>query len=353
MSMEALFLPYADRELTASLNGLFLAQAGGICRLGSEEWRITLEPPVFPACWRVWAYFRWGANPVSAFADALPPSEDVFPGVPPALLPMLPSELIAAGLEAWLGQALDAFSAEAQRPNPPLVLEEGGFGEKEVSRAGDMLGFLLQRVSDGACLRGVLAFTPEAAKPLAELADAFSARPKANWDKLPVSVRREIGVCMLRLAELASLNPGDIVFPEDYFPQSLGGPRLSVDSAGSGTLHFFTQEQERTITVRGWHMSEAETESSGAETAISKEVLPEEYMGELSVRVLLELDALTLPLSVLRDMRVGYVLETGKGVESPVTIRVGGKIVGTGELLDVAGRVGVRIRTMRPEIYSG
>jgi type III secretion protein Q len=265
---------------------------------------------------------------------------------------MLPPELIAAGLEAWLGQALDAFSAGTQRPNHPLILEEAGLGEKEASHAGDMLGFLLQRASDGAAVRGVLAFTPEAAQPLAELAAAFPALPMADWDRLPVAIRREIGVCTLLLAELISLNPGDIVFPEEYFPQSPGGPRLSVDSAEGGTLHFLCLQQNSTLTIRGWQMSEAETEmrdeETGGKTAISEGPLPEACIDELSVRVTLELDALILPLSTLREMRAGYVLETGKGVENPVTIRIGGKIVGTGELLDVAGRVGVRIRAMRP-----
>jgi type III secretion protein Q len=208
----------------------------------------------------------------------------------------------------------------------------------------------LQRASDGAAVRGVLAFTPEAAPPLAELATAFPAHPAPGWDRLPVAVRREIGVSTLLFAELISLNPGDIIFPENYFPKSLGGPRLGVDSAGGGTLHFLCLKRDSTLTIRGWQMSEAETEITevrGEETAISEGPLPEESIDELSVKVILELDALTLPLSTLREMRAGYVLETGKGVESPVTIRVGGKIVGTGEVLDVAGRVGVRIRTMR------
>jgi type III secretion protein Q len=158
--------------------------------------------------------------------------------------------------------------------------------------------------------------------------------------------------------ELRSLRPGDILFPDDYFPRSLGGPRLSLALADGGQLLISGRAQGSAFTLGGWRIMNAENpapentaeaaDQERPEVSESGERLPEELIDEVAVPVLLELDSLTLPLAAIRAFKPGYVLETGRSVESPVTIRVAGRVVGTGELLDVAGRVGVRLRSLKP-----
>ncbi len=350
--MERLFLPYAERALIVACNALFLARPEGMRRLGVEEWRFSLHPPSFPARWRAWASFRWGEARVLAFADGVPPTVDLFPGVPAALVPELPPVLLAAGLEAWLGPALDAFASLPGGPGAPLILEEAGAGAKEAEYAGDMVGFTVTRMPDGAAVRGALAFTPDAASLLRDLAGALpAALPEAREDPL-LRASLEAGLCFLTPAELASLRPGDIVFPDEYFPRGLGGPRLSLGQAAGGAVHFICRADGPVLTLKGWHMSET-TQAADApppqNEAQDSGPLPEERIDDLSVQVVLELDSLLLPLGTVKAMREGYVLETGKSTDSPVTIRVSGRAVGTGELLDVNGRVGVRIRRMNGE----
>ena len=349
--MERLFLPYAEKRLIEAQNALMLAGPEGAWLEGEYEWRLRLGPPEWPEYWRAWAEFSWGSATVLALADGLP--DNFLPGVAPGLFGSLPPVLLAAGLEAWLGRALEGFGRGAALP--PLVLEEVGVGEKAADRTGDRPGFLLSRAGESAALRGVLAFSPEAAPLLETLAAAIVPDPAAEPGDCPLTARLEVGTMTLTPAELRSLCPGDILFPDDYFPKSLGGPRLGLNLAGGGRLLFSGRARGRAFTLGGWRImndlendfdnpeNPAET-TEGAETSESGETLPDEVVDGLAVPVLLELDSMALSLADIRALKPGYVLETKKGLDSPVTIRAAGRVVGTGELLDVAGRVGVRIK---------
>ena len=344
-------MPYAEKRLIEAQNALMLGETAW--RESDGEWRLWLGPPEWPEYWRAWAEFRWGSATVLALADGLPPG--FLPGAAPELWGSLPPVLLAAGLEAWLGRALENFGRGAALP--PLVLEEAGLGQKAADRTGDRPGFILSRADGGGpALSGVLAFSPEAAPLLETLAAALAPGAAMGPDEpcdCPVTARLEVGAMALGPAELGSLRPGDILFPDDYFPETQGGPRLGFDLAAGGRLFFSGRAQGPALTLGGWRImndlenglgeNPAET-AEEAEASESGEALPDEVIDGLAVPVILELDTLSLPLASVRALRPGYVLETSKSVDSPVTIRAAGRVVGTGELLDVAGRVGVRIK---------
>jgi type III secretion protein Q len=355
--LERLFLPYAEKRLIEAQNALMLTRAEGTWKdQGGGQWRLRLTPPFWPEYWRAWAGFRWGSATVLILADGLPPGPDFLPGVAPGVAPGLPPVLLAAGLEAWLGEALETFGRGADLP--PLILEEAGVGEKAADRTGDRPGFVLSRIGDeAAALRGGLAFSPEAAPLLEALAASLGPAPPAVTLTWPVPARLEVGAGALTPAELRSLRPGDILFPDEYFPRSLGGPRLCLSLADGGRLLISGRSQGQALIVRGWRIMNAvenpaperpdpEADQARPAPAESGESLPEEVIDSLTVPVTLELDSLSLPLAEVRALRPGYVLETGQSLESPITIRAAGRVVGTGELLDVAGRIGVRLRKL-------
>ena len=53
---------------------------------------------------------------------------------------------------------------------------------------------------------------------------------------------------------------------------------------------------------------------------------------------------LVLPLSRLRELAPGQVLDLGLDVTTAVTLRINGQVVAEGELVQIAERTGVRIR---------
>lgn len=55
-----------------------------------------------------------------------------------------------------------------------------------------------------------------------------------------------------------------------------------------------------------------------------------------------------IPLRELQALAPGYVFDLGQPVDGHVEIRANGRTVGTGELVDVDGRVGVRVLSLVP-----
>lgn len=76
------------------------------------------------------------------------------------------------------------------------------------------------------------------------------------------------------------------------------------------------------------------------------EDLGEEMPAELSdlpVHIVFEVGQKHLPIKELQSLKAGYTFELDNSVERPVTIRANGKVIGTGELLKVGDRIGVRV----------
>lgn len=66
----------------------------------------------------------------------------------------------------------------------------------------------------------------------------------------------------------------------------------------------------------------------------------------IEVEVTAQVGRVVMTLAELRRLGEGQTVEFASPVESPARLVVGGKTVATGELVDVGGRVGVRILTM-------
>ena len=63
----------------------------------------------------------------------------------------------------------------------------------------------------------------------------------------------------------------------------------------------------------------------------------------LPVQLVFVAGEMEIPLRELHAMAPGYVFDLRQPVERHVEIRANGRTVGTGELVDIDGRVGVRV----------
>lgn len=68
-----------------------------------------------------------------------------------------------------------------------------------------------------------------------------------------------------------------------------------------------------------------------------------ELTAQLPVRLVFEIGEKRIALKELRNIQPGFAFELASPVEKPVTIRANGVVVGTGELIQVGDRVGVRV----------
>ncbi len=68
----------------------------------------------------------------------------------------------------------------------------------------------------------------------------------------------------------------------------------------------------------------------------------------LVVRV--ELGVVTMTAREWARLRPGDVIETGRRIAEPVVLRIAGRAVAKGELVDIEGELGVRIRELGGEV---
>jgi flagellar motor switch/type III secretory pathway protein FliN len=150
-----------------------------------------------------------------------------------------------------------------------------------------------------------------------------------------------VGESLIHRDELALLGPG-MAF--------LTGTGLWIDEAQIGRAALVAPHSERGIEVqlrpdRKIVLGERAVtinHDSPKPAATSTETLVDTLF-EAPVVVRVEMGTVSLPAKDWAHLRPGDILETGQPLGADVTLRVAGKVVAKGELLNVEGELGVRI----------
>ena len=180
------------------------------------------------------------------------------------------------------------------------------------------------------------------------------ARPSlAVLGDLPLSVPLVVAVSLATRAELARLTPGTAFVP---------GEKAWVNAAGAGRGVLVAASGERGVGVElspdGRLVLRGETVELSPDSADSGDIMadPDDVNQTLTdaaleapVVVRVELGAVSMSASDWAKLRTGDVIETGRRVAEPVLLRIAGRVVARGELVDVDGEVGVRVR----EVFGG
>jgi type III secretion system YscQ/HrcQ family protein len=167
---------------------------------------------------------------------------------------------------------------------------------------------------------------------------------------LDVALSVVVAVSLATRDELTRLRPGTAWLPgEGALADARGigrgvlaapnGERgISVDLTADGRIVLL---HDRVDIAPDQAMSERGemTEANGDDT-LTDAVL------EAPVVVRVELGQVSMPASDWAKLRPGDVIETGQRLAEPVVLRVAGRAVARGELVDVDGELGVRIREL-------
>ncbi len=174
----------------------------------------------------------------------------------------------------------------------------------------------------------------------------------------PVSLPVVVATSTVRRTELAQLEVGAAWLPEAFFPEQLDPLVGTAYVAGPGAEVGIAMEFSTAGTMtmgRGLSslladvsddLNEAEPTASDASDpsgALKSAVL------EAPVVVRVEMGAVSMSAGDWMALAPGDVIETGTRVNGPVVLRVAGREVARGELVQIDGRVGVRVM----EISSG
>lgn len=305
----------------------------------SVAWRVGLTPGV-PQALRQAASHRadleWAG---AALRLSLPPA--ALAAWADARLPglgvgELPAALQAAALETLLAEAVAALSPALAGGTVRVLAEPR---QAELPHAWILAARAEAR---GETVLAVLESDDLGLMLLAGLLDRLPPGAVGAVDEsaLPVGLRAEIGRASLPAAELRTLGSGDVILLDEYLVGPEGELWLGIPQ-GQGLR--VRAEHSSYLVTQGWTSLMNQTVPS-AEEAPSAEPLD---LDAIPVRLTFDLGDRAMTLAELRQLQPGAVFDLQRPLsDGPVMIRANGALVGTGELVEVDGRIGVRVGTL-------
>lgn len=168
---------------------------------------------------------------------------------------------------------------------------------------------------------------------------ASAANDSLPLPDLPVPLRFALGWTDIDMRQLRALRPGDVLLCDECWLRDgtrlvlRVGERAAFDCVLDGTT-FEVTEGPRPI------MSDSLESQDDDEPDL-------EPFADLPVRLSFDLGERTVTLAELHAMGAGYSFDLGRELRRAVHVRANGKVVGEGELVEIDGRVGVTIVTLK------
>jgi flagellar motor switch/type III secretory pathway protein FliN len=180
-----------------------------------------------------------------------------------------------------------------------------------------------------------------------ELTELTTAREPtlAELGELPIRLPLVVGWSLVERTALLDLVPGNAWFP---------GPGWWLDATLTGDVALAAPAQDRgvratlsrdgKIVIRGGSVQllpdtgEFMSDPEKPEASLTEAVL------DSPVVVRVEIGVVTMTAREWAELGPGDVIESGRRIAEPVVLRVGGREVARGELVNLEGELGVRIR---------
>lgn len=255
----------------------------------------------------------------------------------------LPPPLAATAIEAMLADLM-AVLGTASGSGPARVL---GIDFDDAGKAGLPHGWTVTARCQ-ATGQTFLAVLHADGLGLMLLAGALAALPQSDneldLDGIPVKVCAAVGSALLSAAELRSLQRHDVVMLDQYLVDQDGQLWLTV--AGGQSLRV-RQENSSLIVTQGWTSIMTQTQDSSAEAGQQPAQGEPLDLDAIPVRLTFDLGERQLTLGDLRRLQPGEVFDLHRPLnDGPVMVRANGALVGTGELVEIDGRIGVALSSL-------
>lgn len=323
-------------------------------RIGQMTWQLDLEPLVEPPLSQPvesWLLeVAWGSTPFFLYLPADAVTQIVEPLVGGGALTELPAELAQVVLDAALSDTCRLLQALGH--GTPRV-ERVNLDWAEVSKSCAH-GFLLRlRSTQGsAAITGQLRTS---ASGLFFVAGLVGGRAPMASLAIPAPFRAEIGHAAMTADMLRSLETGDVLLMEHRYlgPQRVlwlradgaGGPHVQIPPIEAGPA-------APTLTIIASWTDNMPNIDDDTDILTSLPVAADTPTAaspdEIPLRLTFDVGTVMLTLGEARALQPGQVIALGHPFAGGVSIRVNGMLIGEGELVEVAGELGVSIRTLFP-----
>lgn len=253
--------------------------------------------------------------------------------VPEGMLAKLPENLalsVAESVQSGLIQraenalqltiSLQSLYAE---PRTPLYTLPFGFEMQEVASESQQV---LRTIT------GLLVVDAQLYPHLQECLRAWPSASNEDWDEHTTSIHFELARQQFSMQEINHLGLADILLlPQTDFHDS-GYIRVRLDSGEYCGASFNSTNKDALTITTGWNsMSDNEQK-----TNIN-------HIAQLPVQLSFDLGEKTMSFNEVRQLRPGYILELSTSLPEIVQIRSQNRLIGSGELVEINGRIGVRI----------
>lgn len=303
------------------------APEGDIAPFGDDDWVVHVH----------WAGARFALRLPSGSADQWLRAR--FPSLDWTLLS---PEIRSAALEAALHDVTASLEAAGQGPVQLVAMDPEG-DDQAVSFAHR---FSVALVCGPITTHAAIATDTLGLMLMASVAAQLPrGRGPLPHGAVPVLLRAEIGTATLTRAELSSLEAGDAVMLRQYHVDPKGQLRIGH---GHWCMRVRADGAQLVVTER-FRSMEGEMEDDYDDEEHENDGLPAEDgnpFDTLPVCLRFDLGQRTLPLSEVEQLQVGEVLELSRPLSRAVTIRANGAVIGSGELVEIGGRLAVSITSI-------
>lgn len=351
-SVRPLVMPRLNRNEAQARN--LLAQRAQRCAvtLGGQAWTLSLEPwtqgavmsGALAADWLL--QWQWAGAPFDLRLPASVCQTWMAAAHPTLDLPDLPEAFVVSALESALADLMadskllqrgpmQLIGLQRQAATPRVLphnfglLLSAGEGESSPTVHGslstDALGLMM--------MASLVMQLPEQSNNLDEAA-------------LPITLRVEIGASVLTTDELLGLALGDTVMVQAHWAGQDGSVWMGWDRVG-----FRAQWNQDQLVVT--HLLESRGLLMPADNNNAPVGDPSVNLPAIPVRLSFDLGERTLTLGELNALQVGQSFDLARPLGQAVHIRVNGALIGTGELVEIDGQVGVTITALGAQAAAG
>ena len=246
-------------------------------------------------------------------------------GLEVADLSLLPSPISTALLEAALGPLLEGLSRVCSTVVGLSQLELSGLPPTP----GERLEFVIVHQATGLPWADGCIFISDTL--LETVANLWAQVPKGKQESfpaLPFQLRVEAGRQTLTYEEFQSLRLNDIIFTNEALSPEKGSFIVSL----SGRPMFMAEASGPSITLK-------KAMSSDTPSLVGQSTV----LDDLPIDIQFSLGEKQVPLETLRSLKAGYTFELDQAPNGPVSLYVANRMVAQGELVDVGGKLGVRL----------
>ncbi len=200
--------------------------------------------------------------------------------------------------------------------------------------------------------------------------NALTQLGKISLGKIPLNLSFEIGYVSIFKQNLLNLECGNILLPDKLFTTLKAGKQEHVQltlstNCVNNTKQLYALcsiETNQVKVLEAWKMNEINMEleeqesfeeeieeSVDIDNELNQNIVEDSpiniqsALGDIEVMLSFELERRSMLLSDVQDISAGYTFALNSKPDAPVTLRVNGKNIGQGRLVDMNGLMGVEV----------